>query len=201
MNAASDDSRQHDFAPQTDYYDSLIVKLVPSTPERDVDDSEAVFYDLPAQGWFPGEIRQHLRETANQAPIQNYVLKEQSTELNWGASGGGLEILLQVASSIADGTIPVIVGAALDQLITRTRRGRQLSGFTDQDAAIQYAKWRISMGYGERQDQLHVLEVELDDTKTAVVVLSGSQGKRYECTCSQTKGGLIMTRVKVKYPD
>lgn len=200
MNAAHDDSRQDNFAPQTDYYDSLIVKLVSSTPERDVDDTEAVFYDLPAQGWYPGEIRQHLRATANQAPIQNYVLKEQSTETNWGASGGGLEIILQVASTIADGTIPVLVGAALDQLVTRTKSGRQFTGFPDEEAAVRYAKWRIGMGYGERQDELHVLEVELDATQTAVVVLSGSKGKRYECTCSQTKGGLVMTRVKVTYP-
>ncbi|KSU76106.1 hypothetical protein [Pseudarthrobacter enclensis] len=201
MNTANADAREHGFAPQTDYYDSLVVRLVPSTPERDVDDTEAVFYDLPAQGWYPGEIRQHLRETANKAPIQNYVLKERSTEVNWGASGGGLEIILQVASSIADETIPVIVGAALDQLLTRTRRRRQTSGFTDQDAAVRYVKWRISLGYGEGQDQLHVLEVELDDTQAARIILAGSKGKRYECTCSQTKGGLTMTRVKVTYTE
>lgn len=201
MNASRDDSRQHNFAPQTDYYDSLIVKLVSSTPERNVDDTEAVFFDLPAQGWYPGEVRQHLRATANQAPIQNYVLKEQSTETNWGASCGGLEIILQVAGTIADGTIPVLIGAALDQLVTRTQSRWQPAGFPDEEAAVRYAKWRIGMGYGERQDELHVLEVELDVTQTAVVVLSGSKGKRYECTCSQTKGGLVMTRVKVKYPD
>lgn len=121
--------------------------------------------------------------------------------MSWGASGAGLEIILQVAGTIADGTIPVLVGAALDQLVMRTKSRRQPSGFADEAAAVRYAKWRIGLGYGERQDELQVVEVELDVTQTAVVVLSGSRGRRFECTCSQTRGGLVKTRVKVKYPD
>lgn len=198
---AHDISPQHDFRPETDYYDTLTVKVVSSTPDRQVDDSEAVYFDLPAQGWYPGEVRQHLRDTANQAPIQNYVLKENSTELSWGASGAGLEIILQVANAIADGTIPVLVGAALDQLVMRAKARRQPEGFLNEEAAIQYAKRRISMGHGEQYDELRVIEVELDHALSAIVSISGSAGRRYECTCSQTKGGLTMTRVKKTYVD
>jgi len=189
---------QHDFTPGSDYYDVLTVKVVSSTPEREIDDTEAIYFDLPTQGWHPGEVRQHLRGTANQAPIQNYVLKESSTEVNWGASGAGLEIVLQVANSIADGTIPALIGAALDQLVMRASARRQPVGFLDEESAVHYAKRYLSIGHGERYADLQVTKLELDHSQSATVTLTGAAGT-YECTCSRTKGGMTMTRVKKTY--
>lgn len=190
-----DIASEHEFTPRTDYYDVLTVKVVSSTPNRQVDDSDTVYFDLPTQGWYPGEVRQHLRDTANQVAIQNYVLKESSSEVNWGASGASLEIVLQVASSIADGTIPVIVGAALDQLVMRAKARRQPIGFLDEETAVHFAKRHLAIGHGEQFADLRVNAIELEHSQSAIVIITGSAG-RYVCTCSRTKGGLTMTRVK-----
>lgn len=103
------------YVPRTEYFDRITIHLV-STVESgyEQDDDRVIEISIDSSAtWMPGELRQRIEDTIRESDEFGYRISEQTGISNWGASGSGTNLTVQLASAVLDSGI----GAALTKML------------------------------------------------------------------------------------
>lgn len=134
------------------------------------------------------------------------------SQIEWGASGGGQEIVAYIFNQVADDTAQLVIGAAIGALFQRLKTWRDERGATpdierpmDRQEAVERAKLRVETGYKVRRGPLEVRSEEragdqwtvvLEDadnrfTVTLGLVQSGGQSSHSSLTGGTRKSSCV----------
>lgn len=186
------------FQPQPDYYDRATVEVVGSVADgsRRVDEDVVLEISVPPHAqWMPGEIRQAIIHSLHQADEYAYMLEERVGVTNWGASGGGLRVFIQMAElGSAVTNHPVVKGIEL--LLKNKAQTVPRPGWLNEDELVSAAKHRIAMRNNVSVDSLDVIEVDLAGDSTGTVILGSPSGDVYEMTFRALDSGMEAVRIK-----
>lgn len=115
--------------------------------------------------------------------FEPHVARQSFTQVEWGASGYGLEFIVDLANNIATETVMLGLGYVVARLRGRKRRKRPLPSSEDLSSSSEAARRAVSVVFEEQWDELSIIEATCVRS-TTVVIVAGRWG-RYEATVGQ----------------